>query len=173
MSVAPEPDRMSLLRAIAKAPILFLILAAIAIPAARAQAVDDSELIDLAVKGSPEELSEALRGGADPNARDVLGESALMHAAEASRPLAIFSVLVGAGADVNSRDVEGRTALMLAAARCQDPEVIRFLLASGADAFARDREYETALSYALDFGRPKEIIDTLKEAIKTTSARSD
>ena len=64
-------------------------------------------------------MATLLRYGADPNARDALGETPLHHALEAC-DAASARLLARAGADPNARDAAGRTprdALELSSAR--------------------------------------------------------
>ncbi len=80
--------------------------------------------------GSLDAVRMLLEAGADPNAVNGVGTTALMWGAH---DLAKMQLLVGKGADVNAKTKLNRTALMLAAGSCNSLPLVRFLLASGAD----------------------------------------
>jgi ankyrin repeat protein len=87
--------------------------------------------------------------GADPNARNDAGATALMWATD---DLAKTRLLVERGADVNAKSLDGRTPIMLAAARAGSSPVLSFLLDKGANPNA-DLADVTALgeaAYAAD-----------------------
>ena len=69
--------------------------------------------------------------GADINARDEHGQTALMNAARAGQA-SVVRLLAARGADLNHRAKYGLTALMLAVIRGH-AEVVRVLLEAGAD----------------------------------------
>jgi ankyrin repeat protein len=82
-----------------------------------------------------------LKAGADPNARDDIGTTALMHAA-AFASLDAVKALLDAGADANASSAAGATALMWAAG---DVAKIRLLLDRGAIVTRRTKDGTTAL----------------------------
>jgi Putative peptidoglycan binding domain/Ankyrin repeats (3 copies)/Ankyrin repeats (many copies) len=61
-----------------------------------------------------EAVKEALKNGANVNARDEAGWTPLMAAAQEGLPR-VFSLLLKSGADVNAQSTHGETALMIAA----------------------------------------------------------
>ena len=85
-----------------------------------------------------------MRAGADVNAKDNDGWTALLAAAANSNP-DIVSVLLKAGADVDEKDERGWTALMTAAATNTGPEIVSVLLRAGADPNAEGEDGRTAL----------------------------
>ncbi len=87
-----------------------------------------------------------LAAGANPNARDRKGETALMKASGYGYEDAV-KLLVLYSADVNLTDNKGRSALMHAAAG-RYIDAIPHLLANGADLYMRDLEGKTALDIA-------------------------
>jgi len=113
----------------------------------------------MAAVRSPDTLARLLAAGADAQARNAWGKTALMSAAQADQPDSVQRLLQ-AGADLNARTTEwqadgaggpdnaegalhGRTALMYAAASAQ-PGVIELLLARGAERQAVDAHGKTA-----------------------------
>lgn len=78
-----------------------------------------------------EGVRRLLRDGADPNAPNTLGWTALMIAA-ANQHLDCVRLLLEAGADPNTSNLLGRNALMFAA-RYGNIDIVRELLAHGAD----------------------------------------
>ena len=84
--------------------------------------------------------------GADANARNAAGATALMWA---TPDLAKVKLLVAAGADVNARSTNlQRTPLLIAASYPGSVEVLRVLLDHGADIHAKDRNGVHALGRA-------------------------
>ena len=106
-------------------------------------AMSDAKFWKLCETGSTQEVEEALRNGADVNARDKHGETALMKAAIYGRT-EVAEALLKHGANVNARDKEGRSILMLAAIYGRT-EVAEALLKYGANVNARDKEGRTSL----------------------------
>ncbi len=133
-------------------------------------------LRDLARRGVPRALAwaiqrghpafrvaELLQAGADPNARDALGWTALHHAV-AAQPDApeLARALLEHGADPNAPDHARRTPLHYAAAVLSPHRealeggeaLVRALLEHGADPNARDARGHTPLHYAAYRARP-------------------
>jgi ankyrin repeat protein len=83
-------------------------------------------------RGPSESLPFLLERGADVDARDEEGWTALILAARRG-DLASVNTLIGAGADVNAKAKDGRSALDFAHDLVQDPPVVvQALLAAGA-----------------------------------------
>jgi ankyrin repeat protein len=107
-------------------------------------AQDDSTKSNLLVairQGDPTVVRTLLKRGVDPNTRDGIGATALMHAA-AFGSRESLRVLLDGGAGVNASSNGGGTALIWATA---DAEKIRLLLERGADARASTKDGTTAL----------------------------
>lgn len=107
-------------------------------------AQDDSAKGNLLVatrQGDAAVVSTLLKAGVDPNTRDGIGATALMHAA-AFGSLETLRVLLDGAADVNASSNGGGTALIWATA---DPAKVRLLLDRGADARASTTDGTTAL----------------------------
>jgi len=93
-------------------------------------------------------ISALLEAGADINARDRNGWSALMWAAQGNQNPEVISALLEAGADINASSISGWTALMWAAKFNQNSNVIIALLSAGADVKAKNEAGEKALDFA-------------------------
>lgn len=92
--------------------------------------VSDDEFVKLCAGGNAEEVKKALAGGANANARDNNGWTALMTAAWNGHAV-IVETLVTAGADVNARYKDGRTARVLAASKGH-AGIVKILAKAGA-----------------------------------------
>lgn len=102
--------------------------------------------------GDADAVRLLLDNGADPNARNEAGASALMWAVD---DLEKTRLLLECGAEVNARSDDGRTALAIAASRVGSLAVVRLLLDSGADPSVRSPSYKgplTPLREAADVG---------------------
>ena len=86
-----------------------------------------------------------LDGGADPNAKDKWGVTALMSANTAAK----VKLLVAKGANLEAKDDEGETALIKAASR-GDVAVVSALLDNGANVNTADSKGSSALLHSLD-----------------------
>jgi ankyrin repeat protein len=113
-------------------------------------------------------IKSCISAGADINARDANGSSALLHAAQI-RNTEIAKLLIAAGADVNSKNNDDRTALMFAA-KYGHTEMVKLLIAAGADVNAKDNYGATALIYAA-LDRKTEIARLLIAAGADVNAR--
>jgi ankyrin repeat protein len=95
-----------------------------------------------AAYGTVDMLQRDLASGADVNAKDQDGRTALMMATSP----AIIDFLVVHGANINARDNDGNSALLRAASSVLDQaDVVTALLEHGADVNARDKNGRTAL----------------------------
>lgn len=96
----------------------------------------------LMVAKTPEILELLIKCGANVNAANLSGQTALM---DPGNNLDVIQVLVDAGADVNAACKIGKTALMFT----KTPAAVALLLKAGADVNARDNSNTTALIYAV------------------------
>jgi membrane protease YdiL (CAAX protease family) len=110
----------------------------------------DEQLFKAAKAGNAQEVRALLEKGADPNAKDREGVSALMRAAYRANLETIW-VLTERGADVNARDDEGLTPLMVAALR-GNLSGVEALLEKGADVNAQSERGLTPLIWASSNG---------------------
>ena len=93
------------------------------------------DIKEAARKGDFEEVVEFVEAGVDLNAKDTLGNTALI-LASLHENSDIVQYLVQAGADVNARSVLGNTALMWAAYN-GDLNTVQYLVQAGANVNAR------------------------------------
>lgn len=113
-------------------------------------------LIRLAENGRPSEkyyqvMKDIIAAGADVNARDDAGNSALIQVVKSADVNAV-KILLAAKADPNGKSSRGRTPLMLLVENSQDGErrnqIMRDLITAGADVNARDDAGNTVLIQA-------------------------
>jgi len=98
--------------------------------------------------GIPRQINEAIKAGANVNARDDNDWTPLMHAAYYNSNPDAITALANAGAEVNARQKYGMTPLLWAAYHNPNPAVAAALLETGADATARTDTGEDMLSLA-------------------------
>lgn len=99
----------------------------------------DDALLNAASRGDAAGVEDALKRGADPEAVDDLGETALQVAAcNGGESARCVELLIKAGADVNRRNIYGETAL-IDAARSGDAASLKRLIAAGAELDVRSR----------------------------------
>ena len=103
-----------------------------------------------------------LAKGADVNARDRSGQTALHHAIMANKP-EILELLLSKSADVNAKETKGRTPLMYSAILGSKLEVMNLLLSRGADVRAKTPDGRTVLTIARKKNRA-EIVQWLLKA---------
>lgn len=122
---------------------------------------DETPLMVAAKKGDLEAVRNLIQTGADVNARNQNGSTALTYALRNSgSSVQTINLLASAGADVNMADREGYTVLMRAA-QAGDLDAVRLLLAAGAKQDLRNHAGETALSLALS-ERHADVVAVLK-----------
>jgi len=113
-------------------------------------------LMSAAGKGNTAVLRLLLKHGAQVNAKDKFGITALFAAIAANLPDAA-RVLIESGADTRARlEVVGVDPLM-AAAQVGNVPILESLLSAGADVQAKDAEGRTALIRAAEQGDPESI----------------
>lgn len=108
-------------------------------------------LLAAAENGLPRQVAEALAQGADPNATNELGATAL-HKAASWGFIEVAQVLLDHGADPMVGAQLGTTPLHYAASR-DNEEMVRLLLARGAMVNVRNHKGVTPLHYAAMDGR--------------------
>ena len=108
--------------------------------------ISDQEFCDICAKGSVQEVINALKRGANVNARDNHSNTPLMLASLYEKA-EIVNILIKAGADVNAKDKNGTTALMYAAHMGKANAVNTLIEASADDEI--DDKGRTALIHAV------------------------
>ncbi|MBR5998086.1 MAG: ankyrin repeat domain-containing protein [Deltaproteobacteria bacterium] len=118
-------------------------------------------------------MQALLKAGADVNARNGEGETALMLALNwtADTNLPAIQTLLAAGANVNAHMQDGWTALMAASMDSRET-VVQALLAAGADPKAQRADGDTALMLAAEYNRHGETIRALLAAGSEVNARN-
>lgn len=109
----------------------------------------EMQLLDAAEVGDAATLTTLLEAGADPDASDPFGRTAVMLASAGGHD-AIIRTLLDAGADVHARSQVGWTALMFAVDGAPSATTPLLLLNAGADPLVADEEGRRALELARD-----------------------
>ncbi len=117
-----------------------------------------ADIIAAAERGDISEIMKLFAGGANVNAIDDEGETALMHAA-LNGHLDVVRALLEKDAEVNTKSDKDLTALILAATG-KSVEIVKVLLNKGADVNAKQVQGFTALHLAVQHGN-FEIAQTL------------
>ncbi len=132
-------------------------------------------LFDAVTNGDVERVRELLAAGADCDARDGEGATALMLAAYAGN-LAVVKTLIEAGADVNARGEGGWSPLMKAAHNAEldrgFADVAQALIDAGANVEAPIGFGVRPLMLAAGYGETA-VVDTLLRAGADVLARND
>ncbi len=105
-------------------------------------------------------IQHLIDSGADINARDRFGKTALFFASFYSSRQ-VVQVLLKNRADVNAQDKLGMTALMWASGNKNEPKLMKFLIDRGAKVDVMDDEKMTPLNYAIHNKKDLEIIQLL------------
>lgn len=121
----------------------------------------DHELLTAVIHGKKKTVVSLLRDGANVDARDRYGKTALMWAILKGRPV-LARYLVEQGANVNARDWENTTSLMWAVV-AGDSDMVKFLIDNNAHLHVKDMYGDTALTMAHKRGK-KAIAEMLIDA---------
>lgn len=129
-------------------------------------------LLEAARRGDQETALELIESGANVNAKDPYGVTAMMFSLIAGSTDVALK-LIEKGAEVNSRDVDGRTALVEALTSENEipAEIIEFLVRRGADVNIRLAGGLTPLMIAVS-GDPR-VVRLLVEAGADLNAQDD
>src|SRR5215475_5699316 len=120
-------------------------LALISLVPAGLFAADGQALLVAIRAGDQAQVQKLLRAGADANAADADGTTALMHSVIES-DTQMMALLLKHEANVNAKNVSGSTALMYAAVNL---EKARLLVDRGADVKAKSKSGVTPMSVAV------------------------
>jgi ankyrin repeat protein len=121
----------------------------------------DAPLFYAVVENKPDAVEEALQKGANLNATDINGSTALLHAVSLDSD-AVAEILVRHGADVNRADLDGRRPLSLAA-KAGRRKLVQTLLKAGAEPHALGIQGISAIVEAAAAGQ-REIAQLLSTA---------
>jgi len=120
-----------------------------------------TQLLGAAAAGDAESVQKLLAKGADIEARDANGRSALLLATHHNK-ISIARMLIDAGADVNAMDNISDSPFLYAGAEGR-LEILRMTLSQGADLASVNRYGGTALIPAAHHGH----IETVRELLDT------
>jgi len=113
-----------------------------------------------------------IKAGADVNAKNVVGETALFFAFGGDHPNPnVFEALLQNGASVRVADQNGNTPLHFAASYCKNTNIFALLLQYGADPTVTNRFGLTPLNIVTNFDIPtnSEIAKILSESVVKTA----
>jgi len=135
----------------------------------------NNKLISLMSNNNPQqvifpEFIELIHAGADVNAKDPCGNTALMVACKAGYIDIVKLLIILSDYNVNSKDIEDNTALMVA---CQagHTDIVKLLLKRDADVNAKNRWDYTALIFAYESGHT-DIVKLLLEKSTDVNVRN-
>jgi hypothetical protein len=126
------------------------------------------DFVRAASAGDARALEDSIAAGADVNAADSYGETALIAAAAGGHARAVW-LLLRSGADVDARRGDGFNALIIAAF-FGHKEVVRALVDYGADVTGRDRNGMNAHAWARSKGH-LEVASLLGDAEQAAALR--
>src|SRR5437870_763329 len=124
-------------------------------------------LMYAAAVGSLDAMNRLLAAGAEVNARNALGSSALTWA---TKDISKVRLLLDRGAAANVTSIPGRTPLLVATMHNPSAAVVKLLIARGADAHAADKLQANALHTAA-VAADVETLRTLLDAKVDVNAR--
>ena len=105
------------------------------------------DFIKAAKKGDVPLIIELINKGANINAPDKDGYTALMYAVR-NNYVWLAKILIKSGADVNAQDAEGRTALMWTTLYNYPLQMAELLIEGGADVNIKDKTGHTVFYFA-------------------------
>lgn len=120
-------------------------------------------LCNLAMAGTPIQITMAIRGGASVKERNAFGRTPLMFAARNNSDPEVIKTLITYGANINEEEMHGVNSLTLAAEFNPNPEVINALIQAGADV-NRKHNGITPLMSAAELNSNPEVIKALLQA---------
>ena len=137
-------------------------------------AMSDEDFIELCKTGTAQQVTDAIKVGANVNAKDDDDRTALMFAARDNDNPEVIAALIKAGADINnSKNDHGGTVLMFAAAANKNPEVTAALINAGADINAKANDGTTVLMLAAANNENPEVIAALIKAGSDINAKNN
>jgi uncharacterized protein len=125
-----------------------------------------ARLIEAARSGAADEVRSLLERGADVEARDQNGATALVAAAYGNH-VEVGRLLIEAGADVDAKDETEQSAFLIATSEVgDDPRLLELTLANGADVNAKDSYNGTGLIRAAERGHAAIVARLLETRIE-------
>src|SRR4051794_6379282 len=166
-----DPDAVTLIAAIrgGDRQIIDRVLQSRPRTAAARGAAGMTPLMAAALYGDAALVKRLLAAGADPDAADVAGATALMWAIGDA---ASVQALLDAGADVNARSDDRRTALIVASSTVGAAPVVRLLLEYGASAWPLQPSDAAPLREAARVGDVNTFKALLEYGVSTNGARA-
>lgn len=134
-------------------------------------ALSANPLIDAAEAGNEREVTRLLNAGADVNAQNDEGDSAL-HTAVWEGHVSIVQLLLKQGALINAQNENGETPLHWAAEKGLF-DIVSLLLEQRASVNAKDKDGQTPLHYAAEKGRTRVAALLLKKGADARQTDSD
>ncbi len=120
--------------------------------------MENMDLMKAASEGDAARVTALLDGGADVNARDENGMTALMHAVKGTHSDAI-RVLIERGADVNARGRFLGYEAILFAVKANDAEIVELLVKNGFNPAATDINFVIGVARLTGNRRLIELLD--------------
>jgi ankyrin repeat protein len=136
---------------------------------ARNKEHEEAAIILATKSGDPEMVELLIHKGAQVNARDDEGRTALFFAEVSSQ---VFASLIAAGADTKAKDYEGNTILMRKVAGSPSVAEVEELLRLGIEADVRNQVGESALDLAVSLGLVN-VIERLRSIPAGEEGRAD
>lgn len=165
-STIPASPRVSTVRRVARALLLWLCVTGLAFSTACSRE-RYTELMKAARDGANKAVTRALDAGVNVNEQTSQGKTALMLAASKGHA-DTAKLLLDRGADVKLQDSYGTSALIVAAT-AGESDTVKLLLQYGADPLRKDSSGGSALTNATFFGHAdtvKVLLDSVKELPK-------
>ncbi len=131
----------------------------------------ESPVADAAMRGDADEVRQLLRTGADVNAAQGDGMTALHWAANNGQP-ELAEVLVFAGANLEATTRLGAFTPLMVATRAGQTGIVRLLVDAGAHVRATTETGETALHYAALSGSPEMVLALLEKGAEVDARES-
>ena len=115
------------------------------------QIMNDEDFVSFCEFSNVQEIEEAIKNGANVNARNDDNQTALYYAAYRKNDVNVVELLLKHGADINARLDNDWTVLQLVSF-CGYTKIVKVLLKYGADVNAVNKQGRTSLSWASDNG---------------------